>query len=433
VNPYHKSDSLFRANGDFTMLHRIIAIALATLWNPIELMAQGPSSTEAIRAVAEVYDGLPRMLNISWREGPEYPLGIQDSAFGALDGQIISCGGFSRHAKDVVEKYPDAFDGQPNGFTKLTFLFDPRKAGNGWARIVDAPGPPRQAAATAVVGSDFYMIGGLSYTEPNAYTSTYRLRLEPDGTRKWEMLNCQLPWPICEAGTAVVGDKIYLFGGADYYKRPSEKNEGFYSASGRSDAPVGRALLVLDSSRTEAGWQRLQDIPGTPRFDAAGGAVGGKVYVLGGVYEATTDKFSGYHNVIDSWVYDPESAQWSRLPDAPQGANRRVVVFKDRYLILLGGYRYGTTWNLDGTVSEVLTSHEKAFVEMKDHIEATVLVFDARTARYGMGDPLLDKTSYPMAAVANDTIYCLGGEGGNRLWHPATFQIGKVEEIPGRK
>ena len=42
---------------------------------------------------------------------------------------------------------------------------------------------------------------------------------------------------------------------------------------------------------------------------------------------------------------------------------------------------------------------------------------------------LLDKTSWPMATIRGDTIYCLGGEGGSRLWHPATFQIGKVETI----
>jgi len=53
------------------------------------------------------------------------------------------------------------------------------------------------------------------------------------------------------------------------------------------------------------------------------------------------------------------------------------------------------------------------------------------TNQFGTGDPFLDKSSYPMAVIREDTIYTLGGEGGNRLWHPATFQVGKIEEKMG--
>jgi hypothetical protein len=414
------------------MLKTTIGVLLATLWCQVGLFGQGPTTAEVIRILGEPYEGLPRLLRISWSEGPEYPLGIQDSAFGIVGTTIVSAGGFSRHPKDVVQQYPDAFDGQPSGFTRLTFLFDPQKPQQGWTRIADIPGPARQAAAAVVVGSDLYCIGGFNYSEPFSYRFTYRLRNQR-GEWKWEKLDCELPWPVCEAGTAVIGEKIYLFGGADYYTRPEAKDGDFNSAAGRTGDPVGRALLVLDTRRLEAGFQRLADIPGSPRFNASGGAAGGKVYVLGGVHRATTAQFSGYHNVIDSWVYDPQAAKWDRLPDLPQGSNRRIVVFKDRYLISLSGYRYGTTWNLDGTVSAVHTPREKTLAEMKDHFETTVLVLDARTNELGTADPLLDKTSYPMAAVREDMIYTLGGEGGYRLWHPATFQIGKIEELPERK
>jgi serine/threonine protein kinase len=50
------------------------------------------------------------------------------------------------------------------------------------------------------------------------------------------------------------------------------KDPDFNSEKGRSGQPVGRGLLMLDTKHTEAGWQRLADIPGSPRFDAAGGA-----------------------------------------------------------------------------------------------------------------------------------------------------------------
>lgn len=44
----------------------------------------------------------------------------------------------------------------------------------------------------------------------------------------------------------------------------------------------------------------------------------------------------------------------------------------------------------------------------------------------GIQDPLPERTSYPSSAVDGDTFYCLGGEGGPRLFHPATLQIGTV-------
>jgi len=35
--------------------------------------------------------GVPQ---ITWTEGPEYPMGIQDSACGIVHGKLISAGGF---------------------------------------------------------------------------------------------------------------------------------------------------------------------------------------------------------------------------------------------------------------------------------------------------------------------------------------------------
>src|SRR5437870_2312504 len=97
-----------------------VCVLLARLLCPIGLTAQTPPTTttpEAVRAISQAYEALPRLLKISWQEGPEYPMGIQDSGLGVLDGKIVSAGGFSRHPKDVVAKHPDAFDGQPTGFT----------------------------------------------------------------------------------------------------------------------------------------------------------------------------------------------------------------------------------------------------------------------------------------------------------------------------
>jgi N-acetylneuraminic acid mutarotase len=371
------------------------------------------------------------ILKIDWKEGPEYPMGIQDSAFAMLDGVIVSAGGFSRHPKDIVAKYPDAFEGQPlvgsspSGFTSLTFTFDPRHPDAGWTRIENIPGPARQAAATVVVGHDLYAVGGFSYTDPLVYRDMYRLRREGDAW-KWTKLSPRLPWPICEAGVVAIGDKIYLVGGADIYASPGQKETDFNSEAGRTGEPVGRALLMLDTKNVDAGWKRLADIPGVPRFDACAAAAGGKIYALGGVHRGTKDGTSRYYNVTESWVYDPVKNEWSRLPDMPMGGNRRAVTFADRYVVLIGGYKCEWAWNSDGSTTNVYTPAEKQ-MKMIEHFEDTVLVFDTQTQQVGSADRLLDPTSYPMATIEGETVYTLGGEGGRRLWHPATFQIGRIK------
>lgn len=370
------------------------------------------------------------MLSTAWREGPEYPLGIQEAVGGVLAGRLIVGGGFTRSPKDVVRLFPDAFDGAASGFTKLTFSLDPRQEQAGWVRLADLPGSPRQGAAHAVVGDALYAVGGFNYSEPLTYRETYRLR-QVNGVFAWEKLPALLPFPLCEASAAAIGTKLYVFGGGDYYRAEGAREADFHPERGRTGEAVGRALLVLDTANPEAGWARLADLPGTPRIDCGGAAAAGRLYVLGGVYapQAPRPGESPYYNVVDSWVYDPPSNTWSRLPDMPHGGNRRALTYLDRYLVLVAGYKYARTWNLDGSVSEVYSAAERAR-DWKTFFEKTVLVYDTLTGELGTADPLLEQTSWPTAAIAGDTIYSLGGEGGARLWHPATVQIGRVSARP---
>ncbi len=366
------------------------------------------------------------MLNIEWRQGPEYPMGIQDSAIGVLHGELVSAGGFTRHPKDIAALHPDAFGGERSGFTRLTFALDPGNERRGWQRIADVPGAPRQGAAAAVVGDALYITGGFNYSSPHTYCDTHRL-VQKAGAWRWESLPaCDLPWPVCEAGTAVIGSKIYLVGGSDFFRPPDAGQEDFHSEAGRDGSTVGSALLVLDTENLEAGWKTLAQKPGTAQCMCASAAAAGKIHVLGGIFAPLNPQGGPpYYNAVDSWIYDPENDQWSDLPDAPAGSNRRAAAFNDRYVILVGGYKYAQTWNVDGTRTDVYTPQEKT-LDWTAHFEDQVLVFDTETGRLGAAHPLLERTSGPMVAISGSTIYSLGGEGGPRLWHPATLQIGKV-------
>ncbi|HQE81973.1 MAG TPA: hypothetical protein PK166_00465 [Candidatus Hydrogenedentes bacterium] len=372
-------------------------------------------------------DTLKPMLKIEWRLGPDYPMGIQDSAVGYVAGKVVSAGGFTRHPLDVCKQYPDAFGGQPSGFTRLAFAFDPKNEPAGWQRIADMPGPPRQGTAVAVVDNVMYVMGGINYDPPFTYQDTCRLE-QKDGLWVWEEVpGAKLPWPVYGSSTttAVIGKNIYLHGAADFFQGPGADGTDFHSEKGRNGDPVGQALLVLDTANIGAGWKRLADCPGVPKFDCAVAAAGGKIYQLGGIFAPLAKMETSYYNAVDSWVYDPANGQWTRLRDMPHGSNRRALVFDDRYILLIAGYKYPKTWNLDGTVSDVYSAEEKAR-DWKTFFENTVLVYDTSTGTLGTADPLLEQTSIPSAASAGATIYTLGGEGGPRLWHPATLQIGRI-------
>ncbi|MEN6603730.1 MAG: hypothetical protein ABFD86_15075 [Bryobacteraceae bacterium] len=363
-------------------------------------------------------------MRIQWREGPEYPLGIQDSALAMLGGRLVSAGGFTRWPKDSAARYPGIFGLGKSGFTNAAFLFDPANPGPGWSRINDIPGPRRQAATAAVVEDALYAIGGFNYDAPYSYRCVYRL-IKADSAWRWEEVPAPLPWPVCEAGVGVSGRTIYLVCGADFCPQAGYTDCDF-NVIGRQGEPVGSSILALDTANLRSGWRQVTRIPGTPRFDTCAAVAAGKIYVFSGVHREPSPKPGGYANVVDAWCYDVPAGRWERLADLPHRSNQHAVTYKDRYILLVGGYRYGVTRRMDGSVENIYTAEEKKR-DWKQFFESTVMVYDTKTRQMAGTDPLLDTTSYPMVAIGGDTAYVLGGEGGKRLWHPATFHIGRIQ------
>ena len=371
------------------------------------------------------------MLHINWRHGPAYPLGIQDCSVGIIDGMVIAAGGFSRHPKGVLQDHPDAFDGEASGFTALTLALDPRVADAAWARLPDRPGPARQGAATATVGDQMWNCGGFSYREPLCFDDVCRLQRTADGWDWQPVAAAALPWPMCWPGAAVLGPQIHLVGGVDYFEADGEAGPDLHSEAGRYGNPVGTAHWVLDTACLEQGWVRRADLPGTARGLGGVAVAGGRLWVMGGFHGAlhADPTTGGYRNVVDSWVYDPVGDCWDRLPDLPDGCNYSVVVYRDRYLILLGGYRYAQTQRPDGSRTAARTAAEQGR-DWKDFFLRRVLVYDTETGNLTEAESLPDEDNGPVATLLGDTIYYLGSEGGHGLWHPDAFVIGTIELSP---
>jgi hypothetical protein len=96
--------------------------------------------------------------------------------------------------------------------------------------------------------------------------------------------------------------------------------------------------------------------------------------------------------------------------------------------ILVGAFRYKHTQHPNGSHTDVSTVEDN-LMKFTQHFESTVLVLDSKTNSVTATDPLLDTTSWPMAAISGDTLYTLGGEGGQCLFHPAMFLRGDIEDL----
>jgi len=364
-------------------------------------------------------DSLPLMLKIDWSRGPDLPQGFQDSNGGVLGQTLVSvCGFCAGHDND---KKPGMY---PRGFMKKAWALDLGNEAAGWKDLPEFPGDARQGLTAAVVGDSLYFWGGFSYSSPFCYQDGYRL------TRKgsawsWDSLP-PLPWPLCAVGVCTIGPRIYIFGGGDY------DENAFYTSADRhgENKRLGARMLVFDTSDPKASWKRLTDCPGTPRWVCATTALDGKIYVIGG---ATG---SPYSTVVDNWVYDPASDAWTRLRDLPIASGNFPagrLVFKDRYILLGGGYQYDMVTNPDGTTRPPYGKARRFNDEGKYYND--MFVYDTKEGLFGRATSMPLNNNLSMMLVYEDQVFMIGGETGGGVvegvfygHHPELFLKGRITE-----
>ena len=256
-----------------------------------------------------------------WKKGAPFPEPDEELYGVTTNGKLYVIGGWS--------------DGKAGG---VTYEYDP--ATDKWTKKQPMPRPAHHAALAAANGK-IYVMGG--FVAPSDTALPLGAAWQPidnawqydPATDSWK----SLPPVPTKRGSAVAveaGGKIYTIGGAttmegrvlDDSRGRLESKDPFFTAFGPSR--VLSVNEVYDPATNK--WETRQPMS-VPRNHAFGGAVNGKIYVIGGrtgqgfILTATnTDVVEEYDPLSDSW-----NAPRERMPTARSGGvagtdGRRIYV-----------------------------------------------------------------------------------------------------------
>jgi hypothetical protein len=378
--------------------------------------------------------GLPVLLRIQWGAGASLAHGIQDAAFGLVGHSLVAVGGISKSSP------ADNATGsiQSHGrFLSAAYRLDLSSETNVWSEIPALRATPRAGMLSAAIGDDLYLWGGYNSNPPYAYRQGFRLT-QKNSSFQWYRLP-SLPWSLAWPGVAVLGSKIYVFGGADLV---NADRLTMYTNTNRTGKlkRLGARLLVFDTSVPLRGWSELPECPGTPRFSPAFAAVDGRLYLVGGV-NGDDNAVRDYTTVVDNWRFDPVTLQWQRLAETPisnGNFSSGSIVYANRYILLPGGVQYKHVMTPEGTFKDAYG--EAYHHDPRGRLASDVLVYDTMTGKFGVADPLPLNVSTPLAVVDGDRLYLAGGESDGtdssnplRVHNPDQLLIGIINTPRGNQ
>jgi N-acetylneuraminic acid mutarotase len=190
----------------------------------------------------------------------------------------------------------------------MVYEYDPRT--DNWTKKRPMALPSHHVAFTEFRGK-IYAFGGFVLPEsgPPGWTPINNAWEYDPVADTWQAL-APMPSKRGSSLAAVVGDRIYVIGGATTI--PGSKETAVYPT--RPHMSVGTVEEYDPASNT---WRERSAMP-TPRNHAAIGVVNGKIYVIGGRVGAAFIGLASDISVVEE--YDPATDQWSgpraRMPIA---------------------------------------------------------------------------------------------------------------------
>jgi N-acetylneuraminic acid mutarotase len=190
----------------------------------------------------------------------------------------------------------------------MVYEYDP--GNDKWTKKRPMALPSHHVAFTEYHGK-IYAFGGFvpPESEPPGWTPINNAWEYDPAADTWRALTA-MPSKRGSALAAVVGDKIYVIGGATTI--PGSKETAVYPT--RPHMSVG---TVEEYDPASNSWRERSAMP-TPRNHAAIGVVNGKIYIIGGRVGAAFIGLASDISVVEE--YDPATDQWSgpraRMPIA---------------------------------------------------------------------------------------------------------------------
>ena len=280
-----------------------------------------------------------------------------------------------------------ATSGQPGNFRRV-LAYDTRT--RRWSEPTRTPTGLNHSQPAAYRG-DLYLAGG--YIDGDQPTNRF-WRYDPRKNRWTELPPMRQPRGA--AGTAVVGDKLYVAGGAPQSFGVSISGE-----------PYGTLEIYDFKTNT---WEFGPDMP-VPRHHAAAAGLGGKLYVAGG-RAGLLDLNNSTPPSDEFDRYDPGTGKWERLPRMPLGVGFEGITTASGKIVIVGGEDQ-THWEDGGGWTT-----------------PSAWAFDPKTERWQrLPDLTIERRGFG-AATARERIYALMGSYCPGLTPNGPLGTHTVESLP---
>ena len=227
-----------------------------------------------------------------WRRLPDLPAAVDHAAAGAWLGRMLVAGGY----------------GPDRSPTSAAWLLERGR----WRALPPMP-EPRAAAAGAVEGGTFYVVGGVTSTPLGRGLARRALAFDLR-SRRWRTIAG--PTPREHLAAAAAGGHVYALAGRDAgYDTNRRELEVYDPAGGR--------------------WRSLPKIP-SARGGTGAAAIAGRIVSVGGEAPSGT--------IRSVYAYEIAERRWRRLADLPSPRHGLgVVALGGRVRVLAGGQQPGLT------------------------------------------------------------------------------------------
>ncbi|AOT07649.1 Kelch repeat-containing protein [Pseudoalteromonas luteoviolacea] len=307
-----------------------------------------------------------------WQEAPSLPIAFQEVYPSVFKERIIVGGGFT------PSQSPSFFGLGPS---KDVFLLNPPTG-----RWQKAPSLPESRHHIGMVSNRHYVYGIGGYTGPKSDAwQIQRTVFRLDGKfQKWRS-GPSLPIPLAESVYANVGKYIHVIGGKTMSSKTGKKidsnahyvlvNNAYWrkakppsiERSSAASAVIGNKIYVFGGRALGEGsknldyaevydtkmdtWTEISSLP-VASAGLSASVLDGKIIVTGGEVFGPNHQWEKGKAFNSAWSYDPETDQWSSLPDMPLARHGHGSVTLNNTLFLIGGAaKVGPQQTLQSTFS----------------------------------------------------------------------------------